>query len=217
VQASLPIDHQPTGQRAGPPHAPPHPPQHIRRLLGEDQRPRAEPRVAQHANDHVPLARLAIADRDLPLGLPQIELQHIARAVHRALKRPLISEEQAHPAHVVIHDRLAALEPLLSQQLPDPLALDLRILTQQPVNLVLEPIELRPPRRARVARRRRRPQRPPDRLPMKPRPPTDLPNRQPLDEPHPTNLGPLLHVDHPSSPDPIDNDRARVKTHPDST
>jgi hypothetical protein len=52
---------------------------------------------------------------------------------------------------------------------------------------------------------------------VQPRPPANLPDRQPLHEPHPTNLGPLLHADHPSSPDPIADDRARVGTQPDDT
>ena len=52
---------------------------------------------------------------------------------------------------------------------------------------------------------------------MQPRPPANLPYRQPLNEPHPPNLRPLLHTDHPSSPDPIDDDRARLETPPDDT
>jgi hypothetical protein len=107
--------------------------------------------------------------------------------------------------------------PDVLQDLADPLALDLGILTQQPVDLILERIELRPPRPPRIARRRRRTQRPPDRLAMQPRPTTDLPDPQPLDEPHPTNLGPLLHADHPSSPGTVDDDQARLSSHPDST
>ena len=146
MQAALAIDHQPPGQRADPPHAAPHPPQHVRRFLGEHQRPGAEPREAQRADDHVPLARLPIADRDLPLRLPQIELQHVPGPIDRPLEGPLISEERPHLAHVLVDDRLAAVEPELDQDLTDPLALDLRVIAQQLVHLVLEPVELRPPR-----------------------------------------------------------------------
>jgi hypothetical protein len=52
---------------------------------------------------------------------------------------------------------------------------------------------------------------------MQSRPPADLPDRKPLDEPHPTDLGPLLHADHPSSPGSVDDDRARLGSHPDAT
>ena len=52
---------------------------------------------------------------------------------------------------------------------------------------------------------------------MQPRPPPDLPDRQPLNQPHPTDLRPLLHADHPILPASIDDDQARLKTQPDST
>jgi hypothetical protein len=45
---------------------------------------------------------------------------------------------------MVVDDRLAALKPQPDQDLADPLALDLRVLAQQPVNLGLERIEVRP-------------------------------------------------------------------------
>jgi hypothetical protein len=139
------------------------------------------------------------------------------RVGRRSAGRCAGPKERAHLPHVVIDDRPAALEPQPDQDLPDPLTLDPRVIAQQPVDLVLERIELRRPRRPLIDRRRRGAQRPTDRLPMQPRSPADLPDRQPLDEPHPTDLRPLLHADHPSSPRSVDKDRARVRTQPDST
>src|SRR5450755_4660235 len=217
VQAPLTVGDQPLGQRADPLKAAPHPPQHVRRLLGEHQRARAEPCIAQHPDNDIPLTRLAVADRDLELRLPQIELDQITRPIHRPLIRPLIDKERADLPHVAIGDRLAALIPQRLQDLPDPLTLDLSVAAQQLVDLLPEPVELRPPRRPRIRRRRRRAQRPTDRLAMQPRPPPDLPDRQPLNQPHPTDLRPLLHADHPILPASIDDDRARLRTQPDDT
>jgi hypothetical protein len=82
--------------------------------------------------------------RDLTLGLPQIELADLAGSVDRALKRPRWWREQRLDLmQVVIDDRLAALEPERRDQLSDPLARQLGIGLQQPVDLVLERIELR--------------------------------------------------------------------------
>ena len=127
------------------------PEQQIRRLLGEDQRAGAGARVAQ-ARDHDPaLAGLAVPDRDLAARLPEIELADLARPIDRALKRPRRRREQRpHLAQVVIDDRLAAIEAQRRDQLPDPLTRQRRIAVEQPMDLVLERIELRrPPPRAR--------------------------------------------------------------------
>src|SRR6202012_5737527 len=61
---------------------------------------------------------------------------------------------------------------------------------------VLEQIQLRPRLRPRIPRRLSGRQRPPDRLAMQPRPPTDLPDRELLAPRQPPDLRPLLHVDH---------------------
>src|SRR5438046_2758314 len=63
------------------------------------------------------------------------------------------------------------------------------------MDLVLERIELRPRRRALIARRRRRSQRPPHRVAIPARPTHDLLDRKPQHELHPADLRPLLHAD----------------------
>ena len=80
VDAGLAIPDQRLRQPAELPEAAPDPGQQIRRLLGEDQRAGAGARVAQARDDDIALARLAVADRDLVLGLPDIELADLARA-----------------------------------------------------------------------------------------------------------------------------------------
>jgi hypothetical protein len=196
MQRALAIGNQPRRQPADLAQAAPQPEEDVGRLLREDERPRPEARVAERADDDEALARLAVADRDLAPGLPEVELEQLPRAVDRPLVGARPQVVGAHRAHVVVDDRLVAGKALLRQQLADPLALDPRIVVEQPVELVLEPVELRSPRGTRVGGRSLRAQRPPDRLPVQTRPPPDLPDRQPVDEPHPADLRPQLHADH---------------------
>ena len=78
-----------------------------------------------------------MTDRDLPGGLPEIELADLARAIDRALKRPGRIKQRPHLAQVAIDDRLAAIEPQRRDELPDPLPGQLRVGLQQPVDLDL--------------------------------------------------------------------------------
>jgi hypothetical protein len=57
--------------------------------------------------------------------------------------RPRPSEHRTHHPQIVIDDRLAAREPERFDQLPDPDTRELRVIAQQPVDLVLERLELR--------------------------------------------------------------------------
>jgi len=50
--------------------------------------------------------RLAVADRDLPPWLDQVELGELAGAIDRALIGPLRAEDRAQLAQIVIEDRL---------------------------------------------------------------------------------------------------------------
>jgi hypothetical protein len=111
--------------------------------LVKTQRAGARSRVAQARNDDPSLPRLAVTDRDLVLGLPEVKLADLPRPIDGPLKRPRWRREQRpHLAQVVIDDRLAAIKPQRRDQLPDALARQLRIGLQQPVDLVLERIEL---------------------------------------------------------------------------
>lgn len=51
-----------------------HAPEDVGRLLGEDQRPGAGSRAAQGAGDNPAPAGLTVANRDLLLRLPEVEL-----------------------------------------------------------------------------------------------------------------------------------------------
>jgi hypothetical protein len=166
VERPLAVRDQPARQCADPAQAAPQPPEDVRRLLREDQRARSEARVAERPDHHPARARLAVADRDLAARPPEVELQQLPRPVDSPLVGARAQVIGAHLAHVVINDRLAALKALLHQQLADPLALDPGVGVEQPVDLVLERIQLRPARRPRIDRWPLRAQRPPDRLPM---------------------------------------------------
>jgi hypothetical protein len=76
------------------------------------------------------------------LGLPQIELADLAGPIDRALIRPRHREQRPDLAQVVIDDRLTAVEPQRRDQLPNTLPRQVRVILQQPVDLVLERIEL---------------------------------------------------------------------------
>lgn len=103
-------------------------------------------------------------DRHLASGLPDVELADLARPVDRPLRRPDGPEQRPHLAQIVIEDRLAAIPPQRLEQLADPNPGQSRITVQQPMDLRLEPVELRPPLPPRIPRRLRRAQRRPDRV-----------------------------------------------------
>ena len=97
----------------------------------------------------------------------------------------------------VIDDRLPAIEPERRDQLPDPLTRQPRITAKQPMDLVLERIELRPRRRAGIARRHRRTHGRSDRIARQTRPPGELLDRDAAHEVLAAQLGPPLHIDQP--------------------
>jgi hypothetical protein len=94
-----------------------------------------------------------VADRDRAAGLPQIPLTHLTRAIDRPLMRPLPFEQRPHLTQIVIQDRLAAVEPERLDQLADADPRQLRILLQQPTDLVPKRLQLRRPLRNTKRRR----------------------------------------------------------------
>ena len=157
-----------------------------------------------------------MTDRDLLAGFPQVELADLPGPIDGPLKRPRRRRKQPpHLAQIVIDDRLAAIEAKRRDQLTDTLAGQLRIGPQQPMDLVLERIELRRRRRPPIDRRRIRPQRPAHRVAIDPVAPRELLDRHAADEMLAAQLSPALHVQHPFLPASITVDQARVRTHPD--
>jgi hypothetical protein len=190
-------------------------PEQVRRLLGKDQRAGAGPRVAQTRDDHPGAALLEMPDRNRLRRLPQIELADLRRSIDRALETPRRRREQRPQlAQIVVQDRLGARVAERLDQLPDPLTGQLGILAQQPVDLVLERLQLRRPRRSHITRRFRRAQRPPNRITVTPGTPGDLLDRQPADEVHPPYLRPLLHLDQRPPPRPLDTRASEASAPP---
>jgi hypothetical protein len=112
VQRALANNHQRLWQAAPSRDAAPQPGEKVGRLLGEDQRPRACAREPKRGDDHPAAARLAMADRYLPFGLPEIELQQLAAPINRPLERPPRWRiERPQLGHVVIDQRLAPSNP----------------------------------------------------------------------------------------------------------
>jgi hypothetical protein len=83
-----------------------HAPADVGELLGEDERAGAGPRPAQAGDDDPATPRLAVADRDLGRGLPEVELADLTRPVDGALIGARRAEDRAQLAHVVVEDRL---------------------------------------------------------------------------------------------------------------
>jgi hypothetical protein len=137
-----------------------------------------------------------VADGELDPGLEQIELDQLAGAIDRALVGPPALIQRTQLAHVVIEDRLATRVAQRLHQLADPLGRDPRVVLQQPLDLLLERVELRPPRRALIPRRALPPQRPADRVAVMTSAPDVLVDRQRLDLPHPPDLRPPPHLEH---------------------
>jgi hypothetical protein len=156
---------------------------------------RAGARVAQ-ATDHDPRTpQLTVTDRHRQRRLPQIPLTDLARPIHRPLMRAQLHEDRADLAQIVIHDRLAAIKPQRLDLLTHPHTRELRIVLQQPVDLVLERIQLRRPLRNPEHRRIVRPQRP-HRVPRQPSPAHQLLDRHATNEMLSPQLRPALHVQH---------------------
>jgi hypothetical protein len=97
-------------------------------------------------------------------------------------------------------DRLRAVEPQRRDQLSDPNRRQPRIVAQQPMDLVLERIELRRPLGTAKRRRRRGAQRLAHGLPRQTGPLGQRPDRNPPNEVLPSQLSPALHLQHPFLP-----------------
>jgi hypothetical protein len=157
-----------------------------------------------------------VTDRDLRSRLPQVELQQLPGPIRRALIRPRALEQRPDLAQVVIEDRLRTLVAELNDQLADALARDARIVAQQAMDLVLEGVQLRRPRRALIARRPVAPQRAAHRVAVMTGAPDDLVDREPLNLAHPSDLRPAPHVEH-RLPPRRSHDQARLGITPDTT
>ena len=198
VDPGLAIPHQLLRQRPQTRQTARDPRQQILGLLGEHQHPRARARIPQ-TRDHDPaLTRLAVPDRDLPRGA----------ATHRTgTPRPVdtASAETSAPAGRTTAGPRADSHPRPScprctptaQQLPDPHPRQLRILRQQPVDLRLERLQHARPRCPLISRRRLAAQRPADRVLRQARLTHQPLDRLARDEMLASQLGPLLHLDHP--------------------
>jgi hypothetical protein len=179
------------------------PPADVLEALREDERPGAGARVAHRRNDHPAAPRLAVADRDLGLRLPEVELADLAGAVDGPLVGPRRTEDGAQLADVVIEDRLAAgIALLAADPLTDHRRGDLGVGAQELVDARLMGVELRRARRAAVDRWALAAKRAADRVSVTARAPCDLADRQPVDLVHPPDLGPLAHVQHCLPPRP---------------
>jgi len=137
-----------------------------------------------------------VADRDLGLGLPEVEPADLPRPIDGALVGAPGSEARPHLAQVVVEDRLAALIAKLFDQLAHTGAGEEVIGAQETLDLLLEGVELRWPRPALIARWLLGANRRSDCVSCQPGPPGDLLDRDPVNHVNPPDLRPLLHVDH---------------------
>jgi hypothetical protein len=131
--------------------------------------------------------------------------------------RPHPEKEWPHLAQVIVDDRLAAIDPQRLDLLTNPHPAQPRVVLQQPVDLVLERIQLRRYRRPLIPRRLRRTHRASDRVPIDPITPRELLDPNPTNEMLPPKLGPTLHVKHTLLPGSINKNRASVNRPPDAS
>ena len=104
MQSALAVpDHQ-LRQRPERPQAADHAEQHVGCLLREDERAGARARVAEAGDDDPRAAGLAVADRHLGRGLPEVELADLPRPVDGALRdadEGVLTVVEEHPLAVV--------------------------------------------------------------------------------------------------------------------
>ncbi len=143
-----------------------------------------------------PLRGLAVADGDLLARLPEVELADLPGPVDGALVGAPGGKARADLAQVVVEDRLAALITELGEQLADAGAGDAVVRAQKALDLLLEGVELGGRLRPVVGRWALRRQGAADRFPVQTGAAADLPDRDAVDEVHPPDLRPVLHVDH---------------------
>jgi hypothetical protein len=214
VQTPLAIPHQHSRQPAERPQTACDAPQHIGGFFTEDKRTSADSGISEACNDHPGPAGLAVANRHMLRGLPQIELTDLPRPIDGALICPACRKQRPDLAQVVIDDRLAAIKPERRDQLPDPHARQFGIRREQLVDLIPIGIELRSGRCPPIDRRTFGAQRPPDRVAIDPKPSRELFNRHPADEVLTPQLSPTLHVKHALLPDSNNMNEAKFNTPP---
>ena len=167
--------------------------QHVMGLTGRDHEAADEPGEAAHPGDHPQLVGLAMTERDLHGGLPQIELGELPREIDGSLARIGRHEQRAQLGHPITQhpDRVRPADPL-----GDHRRRHRRELAQQLEHLRLDGVDDRPLRRPLIARRRLRAQCRPHRVAGHPEPADDRLDPHPLSPMQTTDLSPLIHVDH---------------------
>jgi hypothetical protein len=138
---------------------------------------------------------LSVADRDLGLRLPEVELAELGRSIDGALVGALGTEDRAQLAQVIIENRLGASVTGLFDQLADSGVGDSLDLAEQAGDLLAVGIELGSLGGTTVARWLLGADRPTDRLSIAAGSASDLLDPQPIYEMHATDLRPLLHLD----------------------
>jgi hypothetical protein len=216
VDRALAVPDEHLRQRAEAAEAAVHAIDQVGRLPGEHERAGERARPAELGGHDVAAPRLAVADRDLDPRLEEVKLHQLAGPVGGALvgAPPLV--ERPGLGQVVVEDRPAAVVAERLDQLADALAGQPRIVLQQTVDLALEGVELRRPRRALVARQALAPQRAADGVAVVAGAPNDLVDRKPINLLHPPDLRPAPHVEH-CLPPRRSHDLARVRFTPDET
>ena len=158
-----------------------------RNHMGTDQ-----PREPGHTNHHPQLGDLPEPDRDLHIGLPQIELSQLARAIPSPLRRIRQHKQRPQLANPIPQHRHP---PLPTDPFRDHRRGHLRAPRQQLPDLRLDRINNRTPPGSLILRRRIRTNRCPHRVTSYPQPAGNRLDPQLLSPVQPTNLGPILHVD----------------------
>ena len=184
--------------------------QHVGRLLRADHAGQRPPRVARHPDQHRQHRRLAVPDRDVVVGEPQVPLAQLARLVLGAPERLRHLIRRAQLGHPLAQHRDP---PRPADPLGDHRRRHVRRHRQQPADRRLERVDRRTRPLPLIPRRHLGPQRRPHRVASHTQLADDGLHAHPLSPVQPSDLCPFLHVDHVPSPG-RPYGRARLKSKP---
>src|SRR5579884_2953624 len=174
-----------------------HPRQHVMARAGRDHPAAVEVREAGRGRHDPELVGLAEPEWDLHIGLPQIPLRELTRRVRRALTRIRRHEQRPQLTDPVAQDRDP---PIPADPFRDHRRRHRRELAQQLADLRLDRVHRRSRTLAFVTRWLIATQRLAHRVARHVQAPHDRFDAQPLRAMQPTDLGPVLHVDHAFPP-----------------
>ena len=197
ADAALLVPHRATRHRADLGEDLQHAGEHVMPDPARDHPGAGQAREPRDRHDDPQLVGLAEPHRDRHIRLPQVPLGQLTRTVVGALARVRWDEQRPQFGHPVAQDRDP---PVPADALCDHRCRHLRELAQQPADLRFHRIDNRTVPGPLIARWLIRAQRVAHRVASDAQPTRDRLDPHPLSPMQTTDLGPVLHVNHPPHP-----------------